>query len=180
MTCCVGSRHCPGKPSRPPRGRRRWGDEMEKLWRSDEDHGAPRPDQPGISGRVCRPLACPMRWSTTVRAGCRRAHGHDAWPAVALLGGPGPGAFRAGYAGPIPVARSFVPVTGVFRLTVHLLATPSIGASARRCCRSGTWGESRPPMSADLHRQAGCSHSMGSWCRGRRCHSRRTGRWYRT
>ena len=27
---------------------------MEKLWRSDEDRGASRRDQPGISGRACR------------------------------------------------------------------------------------------------------------------------------
>jgi len=27
---------------------------MEKPWRSDGDHDAPRPNQPDISGRACR------------------------------------------------------------------------------------------------------------------------------
>jgi hypothetical protein len=58
---CPISLHAPGR--RPRRG-----DNREKPWRSDEDHGAPRPDQPDISGAVF--LGEPLSRSRPPRLGC--------------------------------------------------------------------------------------------------------------
>jgi hypothetical protein len=56
------SRHAPR--------RRRWrGGDVEKPWRSGEDHGAPYPDQPDVSSRACRSVPDPDRvrhsWDAT-------------------------------------------------------------------------------------------------------------------
>src|SRR6185437_2551446 len=77
---------------------------MRSSLGSDEGQGAKV--QPSYATTDAVLAACPIGQHNGVIHGHSRVHGHTARPAFELTDTPGPEAFQAGHAGPIPVARS--------------------------------------------------------------------------